>query len=131
MTEAPKTKAELTVFHDGSCPLCEVEIGYMKRQSGADRIAFVDVSQVNVVLPDGLTRDAAMQRFHVADMDGQLHSGAAAFMHLWARFPRLKWLAWLGRLPGMGFALEQVYRNFLRIRPRLSAALRRRIAKRA
>ncbi|MDG1458287.1 MAG: DUF393 domain-containing protein [Pseudoprimorskyibacter sp.] len=131
MTESPKTKAELTVFHDGSCPLCEVEIGYMKRQSGADQIAFVDVSQVNVVLPDGLTRDAAMQRFHVADMDGQIHSGAVAFMHLWARFPRLKWLARLGRLPGMGFALEQVYRNFLRIRPRLSAALRRRIAKRA
>lgn len=130
MTEVPRTDAELTVFHDGSCPLCEMEIGYMKRQCGADRIAFVDVSQVNVVLPDGLTRNAAMQRFHVADMDGQLHSGATAFMQVWARFPRLKWLAWLGRLPGMGFVLELVYRGFLRVRPRLSAALSRQIAKR-
>ena len=71
-----------------------------------------------------------MQRFHVADSTGQLHSGAAAFTRLWARFPRLTWLAWLGRLPGMDFVLEQLYRSFLRVRPKLSATLRRRIAMR-
>ena len=36
---------DLTVYHDGSCPLCRLEIGQYKRARGAERIEFVDVSQ--------------------------------------------------------------------------------------
>jgi len=60
-----------------------------------------------------------MARFHVQDRDGQLLSGAAAFLALWAALPGWRWLALAGRLPGAAWLMERLYRLFLRWRPML------------
>ena len=67
---------ELTVFYDGACPLCEREISFYQRQAGSDRLCWVDVSSVpdGEVAP-GLSRDQALNRFHVLSADGTLASG--------------------------------------------------------
>ena len=73
-----------TVYFDGSCPLCRAEIAHYR---GADRgaaLCFVDVSEKDTSLPNGLTRQQAMERFHVRAADGQLLSGAAAFVEVWS-----------------------------------------------
>ncbi len=112
----------LTVYYDGACPLCRAEIGHYNAQKGAGAICFLDVSAPTDALPDGLTREAALSRFHVRLSDGRVASGAAGFVEIWRVLPRWRWAAQLASLPGVTFALEIAYRLFLPIRPYLSKA---------
>ena len=109
-----------TVFFDGSCPLCRAEIAHYR---GADRggaLCFVDVSATDTSLSVGLTRQQAMERFHVRGGNGQLLSGAAAFVEVWSRLPGWRWAARAAALPGAMSALEGGYCFFLPIRPFIS-----------
>jgi len=118
----------LTVLYDGACPLCRREIGVylgLRPLSPDTQVCFADVSDVGVSLPAGTTRDDLLARFHVQSPDGRLLSGAQAFLALWSALPGWRWLARLGRLPGMTWTMEQVYRLFLRYRPQLQGLARR------
>ena len=112
----------LTVLYDGACPLCRREIAVYRNlqplQPGAP-VCFADVSSAAVPLPAGTTREQLLARFHVQGRDGQLLSGAQAFLALWAALPGWRWLALAGRLPGAGWLLERMYRLFLTLRPTL------------
>jgi len=85
----------LTVLYDGACPLCRREIAVYRDlqplQPGSP-VSFADVSSAAVPLPDGTTRDQLLARFHVQGRDGQLLSGAQAFLTLWAALPGWRWL---------------------------------------
>ena len=35
---------ELTIYYDGSCPLCRREIAFYRRQPGSERLDWMDVS---------------------------------------------------------------------------------------
>ena len=113
--EAEPTRS--TVYFDGSCPLCRAEIGYYRRKDHSGALCFVDVSEPDALVPDGLTQRRAMERFHVSAGNGQLLSGAAAFIAVWARLPRWRWAARAAALPGAITALEFGYRVFLPARP--------------
>ena len=111
---------EMTVYFDGACPLCRAEIGYYQNQNGAEYIEFSDVSANDSALPDGLTRAQAMARFHVRNADGDLLSGAAAFVHIWRTLPGWRWAARIASLPGAMTVMEFGYVSFLRVRPLIS-----------
>ncbi len=115
----------LTVLYDGGCPLCRREIGIYRNLSPTEAVCFADVSSTDLPLPRGLTREQLLARFHVRGSDGQLHSGARAFLALWAVLPGWRWLALFGRVPGVVWVMEQAYRNFLRWRPALQRWMRR------
>jgi predicted DCC family thiol-disulfide oxidoreductase YuxK len=118
-TQAGSEPPPLTVLYDGACPLCRREIGmYCKLQSKAP-VCFTDISEAASPLPPGTTREQLLARFHVRDRSGQLLSGAQAFLALWAALPGWRWLARVGRLPGMAWVMERLYRLFLRWRPLL------------
>jgi hypothetical protein len=70
-------------------------------------------------LPEGVTREQLMARFHVRRLDGSVESGARAFPALWSVLPGWRWLAMAGRLPGAAWAMECMYRAFLHLRPSL------------
>jgi predicted DCC family thiol-disulfide oxidoreductase YuxK len=112
----------LTVLYDGACPLCRREIGVYRGlqplQPDAP-VCFYDVNDAALPLPPGTTREQLLARFHVRDRDGTLLSGAQAFLALWAALPGWRWLARVGRLPGVPWAMERAYRFFLRARPTL------------
>lgn len=128
MTESVANPPPLTVLYDGACPLCRREIdvyrGLQPLQSSSS-VCFADVSDKATPLPAGTTREQLLARFHVLGSDGQLLSGAQAFLSLWALLPGWRWLAWAGRLPGAAWVIERVYRLFLNLRPTLQRWARR------
>ncbi len=113
-------KPDLTVYYDGSCPLCRAETDHYRGQVGGGELCFIDVSQPGQVLQADLSREQAMARFHVRRSDGQLVSGAAAFVSIWRSLPRWRWAGRLAGMPGMMALLELGYRLFLPVRPLLS-----------
>ncbi len=112
----------LTVLYDGACPLCRREIalyrGLAPLQSDSS-ICFVDVNDTASPLPPETTREQLLARFHVVAQNGEVLSGALAFLALWAALPGWRWLALMGRVPGAPWVMERAYRFFLRIRPLL------------
>jgi predicted DCC family thiol-disulfide oxidoreductase YuxK len=114
----------VTVLYDGACPLCRREIGVYRNLDPLQPVAWRDVSAADAVLPEGGARQTYMARFHVQLADGQVVSGAEAFVALWAVLPGWRWLARAARLPGMLGVMEGMYRLFLRIRPRMQGIAR-------
>ncbi len=117
VTKQRDQAAPLTVLYDGACPLCRREIGVYRGLKPTTPVCFSDVSDTAQPLPSGTTREQLMARFHVRQADGQLLSGAQAFLALWAALPGWRWLALVGRVPGATWAMERTYRLFLRVRP--------------
>jgi len=118
------TLHRLTVYFDGSCPMCRREIAIYRRLPQADALDWVDVS-AGAELGDSLSCAQAMARFHVRDQQGRLFSGAAAFSQMWRLFPGWRWLGWLSAWPPMSWLFELAYRLFLPMRPRLQRWVRR------
>lgn len=113
----------LTIFHDGACPLCRREIAVMRRLDRRGRINFVDVSDPARAGQCPLDPADLLARFHALE-NGRLLSGAAAFAAMWRAIPVLRPFGELARFPPLLWLLERLYRVFLRIRPRLQAWLR-------
>lgn len=116
--------SRLTVYFDGSCPMCRREIALYQRRPQARHIAWVDVS-AGADLGASLNCAQAMARFHVRDPQGRLFSGAAAFSRLWREFPGWRWLGCLSAWPPLSWLFEGAYRLFLPWRPRLQKWVRR------
>lgn len=114
---------KVTVWHDGSCPLCRREIALMRRLDRRGAIRFVDAANAEAACP--LDRAELLARFH-AEEDGRMLSGAAAFAAMWRAIPLLRPLGLLARNPTVLQVLEQAYGDFLRLRPRLQQIARRR-----
>lgn len=111
---------DLTVYHDGSCPLCRVEIEQYRRSRGAEHIDFVDVAEPGAKRGPDLARTTALGRFHVRLPSGELRSGAAAFVEVWKVLPRWQAAAAITKVPGALAVLELGYRAFLPLRPTLA-----------
>ena len=107
----------LTVWYDGSCPLCVREMAIMRRLDRRRRIRFEDVAGPGADCP--LDRAELLARFHAQEPGRPPVSGAAAFAALWRQIPMLRPLGELARLPTLLWLLERLYRGFLRVRPRL------------
>lgn len=114
----------LTVFFDGSCPLCRREIGIYQSLQADQAVAWQDVSAPTSALA-AQERQALMARFHVQLSDGRLLSGAQAFVALWAQLPGWRYLAKFAAIPGITPLMELLYRGFLKVRPRMQVLARR------
>lgn len=114
---------QVTVWHDGECPLCRREIALMRRLDRRGAIRFVDASEPGTSCPDN--RAQMLARFHAAE-DDKLLSGAAAFAAMWRAIPLLRPLGIAARFPPVLKVLELGYRVFLRVRPLLQRLARSR-----
>lgn len=118
------TAPELTIYFDGSCPLCRREIAMYRDLPASQALQWVDVS-AGQPLGEGLSCEAAMRRFHVREANGRLLSGGAAFARLWRALPGWRVLGWVFAWPPLSWLLELAYRVFLPIRPALQRLARR------
>jgi len=115
-SRAADPSAAAEVFYDGACPICRREIAAYKGMDGMDGIDWRDVSDEAFAEP-GLDREAALARFHARTSEGEIVSGAKAFLAVWKRSPKLAPLARLLDRPPFVGVLEIGYRGFLRVRP--------------
>jgi len=120
----PPDKNIATVYFDGACPLCRMEISHYRAQPGAEALLFVDASLSKADLGPGLDHEKAMSRFHVRTIDGTLASGAAGFVVIWRLLPGWRWAARVATIPGKLRLMELAYGAFLLLRPAMAMTLR-------
>jgi predicted DCC family thiol-disulfide oxidoreductase YuxK len=113
----PSSNSALTVFYDGSCPLCSAEVDIYKNADSNNLLNLIDVSTHTFSGDAQITQQAAMKRFHVRLADGLQVSGAHAFIEIWRIIPSWRWLSYISKLPGAVLILELLYRTFLHARP--------------
>ncbi|WP_137679417.1 thiol-disulfide oxidoreductase DCC family protein [Aurantiacibacter suaedae] len=114
---------QVTVWHDGTCPLCQREIALMRRFDTNGAITFIDASAPDAAQTCPLEPALMLERFH-AEEEGRLLSGAAAFAAMWRAVPMLRPFGLAARHPLILRGLEALYIRFLRVRPRLQRMLR-------
>lgn len=116
----------LTVFYDGSCPMCRREMGFYRKRNGAQRIEWFDLCESTADPVAGkLSREDALRRFHVLGHDGAMESGARAFAMLWSELPGFAPIGRLAGYPVIRDILEMAYRLFLKVRPYLQSLFSR------
>ncbi len=105
------------ILVDGNCIVCDLEVQHYKRVAPAEFV-LVDISA-----PDfdasrfGLTPEAVNRHLHAIAPDGSLHVGVDAFLHIWSRIPRYRFLNRLVGLPGVYALARAGYAVFVVIRP--------------
>ena len=109
--------AQVKVWFDGACPLCQREIALMRKLDRDQNINFVDVSGAG---DSSCPIDQAqlLARFH-AEENGEVLNGAAAFAAMWRAIPSLRPLGLMARNRMILAVLERLYLLFLRVRPQL------------
>ena len=108
----------LKVYYDGGCPVCSREIATYRRQAGAERCFWLDVSSCpEWALGTGLSRDSALAQFHVWRADGVVVDGVRGFAVLWRVLHRFAWAGRIASARPLPLLLDAAYRVFLRIRP--------------
>lgn len=107
MTDTAKTRA----LYNGECPVCSTEMDAYAAYAGAHAlpIAFDDLTRSDLDAW-GVSEDEAARLLHVWH-DGRLHAGFDAFLVLWEQMPRYRWLARIGRVPGLYGLLSWGYSN--------------------
>jgi predicted DCC family thiol-disulfide oxidoreductase YuxK len=83
----------LTVYYNGGCSICGPEVALYQRMAeaaGAGDLIFQNIA--TGTLPDGYSRETLLKRIHAREGDTML-VGVEAFIAMWLRLPRFKYLA--------------------------------------
>ncbi len=124
-TGVGREEACYTMYFDGDCPICALEIRNLRRLDSGQRLAFVDVTATDFDAGDcGLTREALLARMHARRADGRMESGMQVFRSAYEEVG-LGWLVrWTG-WPGVRRVFDWLYLRFANNREWLGARLGR------
>ena len=109
--------AELTVWYNTRCPVCDVGITHQKKRLidavKAGRIAFRDINlEPQALARYGASLEDIRRRLHATDADGRLLVGADVAIAVWRATPGEGWLASLLGNPVMLPVTRVVYNRF-------------------
>lgn len=109
-----------TVYFDGSCYLCSLEIDSYRKRNTSHRLNFVDIAHQSFD-PKSLNLDPkrVQQHLHVQTKDGKLVTGIDAFAEIWRQLDMLNCLVFLVENQPSRFLLKLGYSTFAIIRPML------------
>lgn len=112
------SNSPLICFHDGDCPLCQVEIKLMQKLDKQQNIEFVDITKTPERLTEvGLNYQQAMQLLYVVDQNNTIKSGLDSFIALWEKLPVFNYLAcYVQKSPRVKKRMNQGYLWFARHR---------------
>ena len=88
----------MKVYYNESCSICRAEINLYKKQK-IKEIEWVDITN-NIAAEKDTSKDdkTLLRRLHVEE-DGQIFEGARAFLLVWKKIPKYKFLYTFFKLP--------------------------------
>ena len=115
-----KQTPELTIFYDGGCPLCAIEMRHLKRLNQEGKLAFVDIMDEDFAerYPK-LDWQALNDRIHAQRQDGTMLIGLDVTHMAWKLVGR-GWLYAPLRWPLIKPLADRFYLLFARHRYRIS-----------
>ncbi|MBU3605437.1 DUF393 domain-containing protein [Polynucleobacter sp. MWH-Creno-3A4] len=112
---------KLTLFYDGSCPLCQAEILFLSRRNQAGLLEFVDVNSKQFHADAvGISCDQALAAMYAQYESGGLIEGSAVFPEAYRR-ANLPFLAWVFSRKALQPSLRHAYRFFAKNRHAISS----------
>ena len=88
----------MKVYYNESCKICRAEINLYKKQN-IKEIEWVDITNNEVAQKNTSKNNKALiRRLHVEE-DGQIFDGAKAFLLVWKKIPKFKFLYIFFKLP--------------------------------
>lgn len=112
--------APISLYYDGLCVVCSAEINHYKKMRGSESIRFVDITDAHFnAKAENLDPKKIHVELHAKDANGQMHVGVDAFILVWSRLEKLKWLSRLAQKSIAKAFLQLNYSLFVKIRPYL------------
>ena len=82
----------IKVFFNNSCSICRFEINHYKKVAGSN-LEWIDITNNNEALKlTSKSQKELLRRLHVID-DGKVIDGAKAFIIIWPKIPKNRFLA--------------------------------------
>ena len=98
----------IKVFFNNSCNVCRLEINHYKKISD-NNLEWIDITNNNDALKiTSKTQEELLRRLHVID-NGRVISGAKAFIIIWSKIPKYKFLSKLFSIKPFFLIFHYVY----------------------
>ena len=95
------------VYFNNSCSVCRMEINHYKKFN--EKLGWVDVTDNKEAQKETAKSSAELiRRLHV-EQDGKIYQGIDAFLIVWSRLPKYRWLYKLVKTPGIYHASYIAY----------------------
>ena len=95
------------VYFNNSCSVCRMEINHYKKFN--EKLGWIDVTNNKEAQKETAKSSAELiRRLHV-EQDGKIYQGIDAFLIVWSRLPKYRWLYKLIKTPGIYHASYIVY----------------------
>ena len=90
----------IKVLFNDSCKICSKEISHYKSLKPAE-IKWIDINDIEMSEEiSGKNHRELLRRLHVIE-DNKIYSGVKAFIKMWDKIPKYKWVSRLIATPGM------------------------------
>ena len=95
------------VYFNNSCSVCRMEINHYKKFN--EKLGWIDVTNNKEAQKETAKSSAELiRRLHV-EQDGKIYQGIDAFLIVWSRLPKYRWLYKLVKTPGISHASYIAY----------------------
>ena len=95
------------VYFNNSCSVCRMEINHYKKFN--EKLGWIDVTNNKEAQKETSKSSAELiRRLHV-EQDGKIYQGIDAFLIVWSRLPKYRWLYKLVKTPGIYHASYIAY----------------------
>ena len=99
---------KIKVFFNNSCSVCRLEINHYKKISDSN-LEWIDITNNNDALKiTSKTQEELLRRLHVID-NGKVIGGAKAFIIIWSKNPKYKFLSKLFSIKPFFLIFHYIY----------------------
>ena len=99
---------KIKIFFNNSCSVCRLEINHYKKISD-NNLEWIDITNNNDALKiTSKTQEELLRRLHVID-NGKVIGGAKAFIIIWSKIPKYKFLSKLFSIKPFFLIFHYIY----------------------